>query len=243
MMRPARAENAEERLDQPITDDRAHRRSLTHLRDVNRWLGGIRALQRTLAHLIVPGARVALVDVGCGSADVPLALLRWAAARGCHVSILAIDRGLAAARMARHQTRDATGIRVVCADALALPLGDASVDVAMMTLTLHHFEGPGRPAVLRELARVSGRLVIVSDLERNWPNYVGARLLAATVWRSNRFTRHDAPLSVRRGFTPGELLADLRDSGLRDARVSRRFFYRLVGTGTPPSSAATAQTL
>jgi len=53
-----------------------------------------------------------------------------------------------------------------------------SPDIATMTLTLHHFDRAGRSAVLSELARVARRLVIINDLERNWPNYVGARILA-----------------------------------------------------------------
>ena len=46
------------------------------------------------------------------------------------------------------------------------------------------------------MARVA-RVVLVSDLERCWPNYLGSRLLAETWWRNNRITRNDGPLSVR----------------------------------------------
>ena len=67
-----------------------------------------------------------------------------------------------------------------------------------------------------------------SELERAWPNYLGAKLLAATLWHRNPATRHDAPVSVRRAFTTAELLDIARDAGCRDARVFRHFFYRLV---------------
>jgi len=240
--RPSRVENALEELDRPIFDVAAHEASLDHLRAVNRWLGGTRALRLTLDGMLRPGDRVTLVDAGCGAADVPLALSAWAAARGVDLAVIALDRAEASARVAHVRTRGAA-IRVLCADAMALPLADGAADVATMTLTLHHFDREGRIAVLAELARVARRLVIINDLERNWPNYFGARILAATLWRGNRFTRNDGPLSVLRSFTPAELLANLRDAGLRDARVHRRFFYRLVGTGRPSANAAAASTL
>ena len=243
MTRPARVENAEEELDRPISDVAAHEASLGHLRGVNRWLGGTRALRLALDAMVRPGDRVTLVDAGCGAADVALALSAWATARGADLTVIALDRAAASARVAHRRTRGKDAIRVLCADAMALPLADGAADVATMTLTLHHFDRDGRNAVLSELARVARRLVIINDLERNWANYLGARILAATLWRGNRFTRHDGPLSVLRSFSPAELLADLRDAGLRDAAVRRRFFYRLVGTGRPSANAAAASTL
>jgi hypothetical protein len=81
------------------------------------------------------------------------------------------------------------------------------------------------------MARVSRDLVLVSDLERSLPNYLGARLLALTLWRANRITRHDGPLSVLRSFTAGELERVGREGGLRDVRVRRYAPWRLVLEG------------
>jgi flavin-dependent dehydrogenase len=47
----------------------------------------------------------------------------------------------------------------------------------------------------------------------------GARLLAATAWRSHPITRHDGPLSIRRSFTVGEARRLARASGLPGVRV------------------------
>ena len=40
--------------------------------------------------------------------------------------------------------------------------------------------------------------------------------------------RHDARLSVRRGFRVGELRSLLREGGLSDFSIKRRFFYRIL---------------
>ena len=119
-------------------------------------------------------------------------------------------------------------ITVEPADALRLPYADGRFTVAVMTLALHHFEGADLLRALREAARVSQRAILISELERGWPNYLGARLLAKTWWRRDPLTRHDGPLSVLRSFTRNELLALAQSAGLPGARVSRHFFFRLM---------------
>jgi hypothetical protein len=82
-------------------------------------------------------------------------------------------------------------------------------------------------AILGELARVSSKAVIVNELKRTRLNYIGAKLLAMTFWRSNPLTRHDGPLSVLRAFTRRELEQLCAAAGLR-GRVYEHYFQRLV---------------
>ena len=64
-------------LDLGVDDDEA-RRSLADLRFVNRWLGGRRAVGRAVLPHLRAGSR--LLDVGCGSGDLPAFLTRRARA-------------------------------------------------------------------------------------------------------------------------------------------------------------------
>jgi SAM-dependent methyltransferase len=137
---------------------------------------------------------------------------------------------LAARRIGR---QPATTVRVVQGDGLCLPFADSTFDVAYTVLTLHHFREAAAVTVIREMARVARRLVVVNDLERNLGAWLGARALAVSVWRGNRITRHDGPLSVRRSFTPGELMALAEQAGLRFPRVHRRLAFRLSLEGEP----------
>jgi hypothetical protein len=47
-------------------------------------------------------------------------------------------------------------------------------------------------------------------------------------------TRHDGPLSVLRAFTADELRDIALRAGLVHVRVQRRWFFRLLLTGTSP---------
>ncbi|HSL71854.1 MAG TPA: methyltransferase domain-containing protein, partial [Longimicrobiales bacterium] len=227
-----RVEQAVELLDQPAQDQATLLRSLEHVAQINRWLGGTRSLLRELAALL-DARDCSVLDIGTGNGALPIALVQWARARKLPSQVRATDVHPQMLAFARAACAARPEIVVETADALRLPYPDGAFTVAILSLTLHHFDGEAQVRVLREAARVSRRAVIVSELERGWPNYLGARLLAATWWRSNPITRHDGPLSVLRAFTRTELLDLARAAGLRDIRGSRHFFYRLVLVGRP----------
>jgi hypothetical protein len=121
----------------------------------------------------------------------------------------------------------------VRADGLVLPLADDGVDIALCTLTLHHFADDAAVALVTEMARVSRLAVLVSDLERTRAHYLGARVLAATVWRGDPITSHDGPLSVLRSFTADELAAIGARAGLGRPHVRRHLPFRLMLEGRP----------
>jgi SAM-dependent methyltransferase len=131
--------------------------------------------------------------------------------------------------------RDTKGIYLIQANGISLPFPDESVDVVVSSLTLHHFDDEGATRLVREMARVARQAVIVSDLERNRFNYVGARILGSTLWRRDHYIRADGPLSVRRAFTRAELGQIGIAAGLRSPAVHRHFPYRLALVGGPPA--------
>ena len=225
-----RVDGAEERMDAPDVDPRHLEDALGHVAAVNRWLGGRRALLRSLTEALPPG-RDRVIDVGTGSGDLPRAIAAWGRTHRRDLRITAVDLHDRTLRTARDRTPagDAAFAR---ADGLRLPFADGAFDLALLSMTLHHMEGDARVAILEELARVArGGRIVVGELERCLPNYLGARLLGATVWRRNPVTCHDGPLSVRRSFTPAELLDMARAAGIREPSVRRHFFYRLVLVG------------
>lgn len=228
MTRLPRLEHADERLDGTGHDPVVLEASLAHVAAFSRWLGGRRAVLRRLAALLPPRGPVELLDVGTGAGELPRAIVEWARRRRRPVRIAATDLHPQTLEIARTRLAPYPEIRVERADALALPYPDGRFDIALLTLTLHHFEGDDALRALRELARVSRRALLVDDLERCWPNYLGARMLARTLWRRNPITRHDGPISVLRAFTPAELRNLARRAGLRRPRVERHFFFRLM---------------
>jgi len=217
-----------ERMDQPGLQAPELLRALETLARVNRRFGGTRLVLRHLAPLCEPSpAPVSILDVGTGFADIPRAIVRWARRRGRPIHITALDRHVGALVFADRACTAYPEIRLREGDALALPFPSGSFDVVLASQILHHLEGTEPVRLLRELARVARRGILVHDLRRgSWPYFV-TRAALQLVSRSS-VIRHDGPLSIRRGYVPAELLALARDAGWSAPRLARHPFFRLA---------------
>ena len=219
-----------ELMDEPGVDPAELARSLHDLREVNRWLQGTRVVLRHLARMAarLPALDFTVLDVATGSADIPLAVSRWARARGGRARVVATDFHAGTLALAReHAARD-PDVRVEEADARALPYADGAFDFSLCSTALHHFDEEDAVRVLRELDRVAARGVVVSDFRRSRGSLLGVQLLAATVWRGHPVTRHDGPVSIRRAYTPAEVRALAEAAGIRGARVYTHLPFRLA---------------
>jgi SAM-dependent methyltransferase len=213
----ARRARDPELLDQGVPEDEALR-SLADLRAVNRFLGGRRALLRTTLPLLAGRDRPRLLDVGCGSGELP-ALLH--AALDGRLLAVGVDLKPLHARQAPR------AVRAVVADARALPFAPRSFDVVTASLFLHHFDDEELPGVLRGLFDLARGALVVNDLHRAHLPYAFARLTFPWLMRS-RISVTDGLISIRRAFRPAELRRACASAGLSQVEVRRSFPYRLV---------------
>ena len=232
MLTPRRRRGTEY-LDDPGVDGRVTIRSLADVARSNRLFGGTSAaLAEIRAALRELGARpedgeVTLLDVGTGLGDIPARARKMAADAGVGLRTVGVDASEPLARAAACEA-----LPTVRANALELPFADDSVDIAMCSQLLHHFDGDGAMALLRELDRVARHRVIVSDLRRSW-------LAAAGIWlasfplRFHHVSRHDGVVSVLRGFTRDELERMVESAVRERPRVRYRPIFRTTAVWTP----------
>jgi SAM-dependent methyltransferase len=225
----------EERLESLEVDRELMAHSLSQVSAVNRWLGGDSGLRAGVAPILDGRSGIRILDVGAGDGTTLARLARWARGRGVDVTPVGVDLhpvscATARGRVGRRDVRSTGGesVAVVRGDGVSLPFGDASFDIVVSSLTLHHFDDEGAVASLREMSRVASMRLVVSDLRRSRMSHVGAQLLSATVWRGNPYTRHDGPVSVLRAFRPEELADLARAAGLRGVGVYSRHPFRLT---------------
>lgn len=228
-----RRRRGHEILDEPGVAPHVVRRSLRDVALANRLFGGTRAVLIELRGCLAEPGRggaageLSLLDVGTGLGDIPAGARALARRRGVRLRTFGVDGSEPLARAAASDAHPS-----VCADALRLPVRDGSVDVALCSQLLHHFDHAGAVRLLRELDRVARRHVIVSDLRRSWLAAAGI-WLASWVLRFHPISRHDGVVSVMRGFTSNELRELVRAATGTTPRVRWHAGFRLCAVWEP----------
>jgi SAM-dependent methyltransferase len=163
------------------------------------WAAWSRALG-----LLLPAAEVA--DIACGEGYLSVESAHWAR------HVVGIDRSIDVLKRAKElaHRRGVKNITWKRGDMEKLPLGSATVDVALLSQALHHAANPARAAA--EAARIlrPGGRVVVLDLRRHDQEWVRDRV-------GDRWL----------GFTDDQLDKFLTGAGLRDVTV--RVGSRLPG--------------
>jgi len=200
--------------------------NLAEMWRINRDLGGLRALTHHLyPRLIAVKDPITLADLGTGSADIPLAIARWARTQNLKLRFFASDWAERCLTVAQTRVSGSPEISLLQADASQLPF--ESVDFIISSLFLHHCSPASVIEILR-LAFVHARQgIVMSDLVRGWLPYFAFKLIQP-VFARNALTRHDGALSIRRAYTPTELLEFARAAGLPNPKVSTHWPWRMT---------------
>lgn len=218
----------EEMLDAGEGTDDDVARSLSDLRRINRFLGGRKVVLHAISRCLngVSGQEVTLLDVGTGSADIPIAVAERCRLQGVKTFVAAVDISERNLRLSKERLGVGAEIHFVQADSLKLPFAARSFDFVIASLFLHHFRDEDVVTLLSDFGRIARRAVIVNDLVRNLVPYYFARVTFPILARSF-LTRNDGPVSVLRGFTADEMDELARRAGLKNREVKRVFPYRL----------------
>jgi ubiquinone/menaquinone biosynthesis C-methylase UbiE len=141
--------------------------------DVFSGAAGVRALHERAVGLAGIEPRQAVVDVGCGTGNLSLAVL--AAQPAARVTGLDPDAD-ALRRAARKARRRGVALTLVQGYADRIPAQDASLDHVVSSLALHHLDDDGRSAFARDALRAlrPGGTVTIVDFGGPSSNVGGA---------------------------------------------------------------------
>jgi ubiquinone/menaquinone biosynthesis C-methylase UbiE len=214
------------------------RQSLHDLRRVNLWLGNSQIVVNEIIALLKKRGlkRATILDVGTGSADLPIHLLRAAQKHNLDLKVIALDCKRLHLQIAREELRRERAdlrrrVLVLGGDAFRLPLENASVDLVVSSLFLHHFRPPQIELLLNEFSRVARHGFVMNDLVRH---YVPMVFFKATwpIFARSHLTRYDGAASFRRGYTIEEMQSHLSQMRLGTTRVTiTPHFFRMSVIG------------
>jgi ubiquinone/menaquinone biosynthesis C-methylase UbiE len=167
--------------------------------------------------LAVTASRV-VVDVGAGTARVPIALCRaWNGSR-----VLAVDMATSMLRVGVENVRGTTfSSRIICtlADARRLPLADGAAPFVISNSLIHHIADAG--TVLEEMCRVTatGGVLFVRDLFRPESDAAVEQLVSRYAAYETPVQRSLFEASLRAALTCDEVRDSVSRLPLRDATV------------------------
>jgi 2-polyprenyl-3-methyl-5-hydroxy-6-metoxy-1,4-benzoquinol methylase len=212
----------EEQMDDPALPPEDYRAVLADLGRVNRWTLAARPTLSFLARASAGARKFTLLDVGYGEGGMLRAIARWSARRGLDAQLTGIDLNPKSAVAARAASPPGMAIDWRTGDYAEL----GRFDFVISSLVAHHMTDPQLQAFLRWMESHATLGWLVNDLHRHGFAYAGYPLLARLLG-VHRIVREDGRLSIARAFRPAEWHARLDQAGVADARVVRRFPFRL----------------
>ena len=216
-------------LDRPDCDPALAAASYQFMETVNGRFGGIRTVRRFLAAETAgrqAGVPLRILDIGSGSCDIPLAVSQWASAHGLPLHFTCLEMAGHAVDLARGRLTRAgnPAVQLLQEDAF-LHQPAEPYDYAISSMCFHHFSNAQILALLRRLRGFVRHSVLINDLRRSRLAALAARLLLAG---GSAGVRHDALLSIRRGFKTRELSTLLRQLDNVTVSVAPVCWFRIA---------------
>jgi ubiquinone/menaquinone biosynthesis C-methylase UbiE len=169
----------------------------------------------------VKGGRV--LDIGTGSGRLAIELAR---ARGCEFEIIGLDISENMLSKARENARRSgveDRIDFILATASNLPFPDKSFDLVISYASLHHWFEPVKVFNEAQRVRKNQGSILIRDNQRVYGN----QFWEAFIWTVSRFMnkrhRDNWPKAILSSYTLPEVKTILRESKLKDYRLSTDF--------------------
>ncbi len=222
---------AAEFLDRPDCDPALAAASYRFMETVNCRFGGIRIVRRFLAAETAgrhAGAPLRILDIGSGCCDIPLAVSRWARAYDIPLHFTCLEIAGHAVDIARGQLARAGNpeVHLLQEDAFTHQPAEP-YDCAVASMCFHHFSNAQILTLLQRLRSFVLNSVLINDLRRSRLASLAARLLLADTG-TPAGVRHDALLSIRRGFKISELSTLLRQLDSVTVSVEPARWFRIA---------------
>lgn len=218
-------------LDRPDCDPLLAAASYRFMETVNSSFGGTRQVRQFLAAEIAgrsTGAPYRILDIGSGSCDIPLAAIRWSRACGIPLHFTCLEMADHAIDIARGQLARAGDppVQLLQEDVFTHQPAEP-YDYAVTSMCFHHFSNEQILMLLHRLRGFVRSSLLINDLQRSQLASLATRLLLV-VTAAPAGVRHDALLSIRRGFKIDELRTLLRQLDNATVSVEPARWFRIA---------------
>ncbi len=192
----------QEIIDQPDCSPETIRKSHQFMRWVNRYFGGTAAVKDFIRYArtqVSEEKTLKILDIGSGSCDIPLSVIKWANRKNINVCFTCVEKQLVVQQF-QAEVSDQS-IKVV-AESIFDYEPDLHYDYAVTSMFLHHLDAVQFVRLIRHLKKYVTYGIFINDLHRTAFTYFSCLLVTPFLPKD---VRHDALVSIRKGFRKDDL--------------------------------------
>ena len=218
----------EESMDDFSMDNAGLVTALDDIARINQLLGGNAVTLDGVKTLIKDFPKdqvITIIDFGCGSGDMLRMLSKYGKDHNLNFKLIGIDANEATIRHAEKCSTNFENISYLDEDIFLYDFSKLSIDIALITLTLHHFKNDEIIKIMKVIFNLVKKGIVVNDLQRSKLAY---RLFQAIIFifRLEKMTANDGLISILRGFKREDLEKFSKDLGLKNYSIKWKWAFR-----------------
>lgn len=202
--------------------------ALDQIANINQLLGGNKLTLHGLKQLLQKtdiSKTVIIADIGCGNGDMLRMLAGYGKKRGLNFNLIGLDANPFTIKYAEKLSAGFPNIEYLCMDIFSDEFKDLQYDIALCTLTLHHFTTQQIADVMDVLNKNASTGIVINDLHRSKLAYRLFELIGV-VFNLNNMSRKDGLVSILRGFKKNELETFSKKLNLKNYTISWKWAFR-----------------
>ena len=218
----------EESMDDFSMDNAGLVTALDDIARINQLLGGNAVTLDGVKTLIKDFPKdqvITIIDFGCGSGDMLRMLSKYGKDHNLNFKLIGIDANEATIRHAEKCSTNFENISYLAEDIFLYDFSKLSIDIALITLTLHHFKNDEIIKIMKVIFNLVKKGIVVNDLQRSKLAY---RLFQAIIFifRLEKMTANDGLISILRGFKRPDLEKFSKQLDFQKYSISWKWAFR-----------------
>lgn len=203
----------------------AIRQNMVELDTINTLLGGHSISISGFKKLLGNKKSITVCEIGCGGGDNLVALHKWCINNSVQLTTIGIDIKKEVVDFASAK-KELANTKFITSD-YSLVHFNQPPDIIFSSLFCHHFSNED---LIQQFKWMKANCTIgffVNDLQRHPVAYYSIQLLTG-IFSKSYLVKHDAPLSVARGFIKNELTQLLLYADIPTASVEWKWAFRYL---------------